>query len=81
MTNQLDCRLHFYLHRLGIWLNFIWRLPYHLILHKQEYGHNRFFIICDCKYVFDFGYAGLDCTICFKWETRKIITNDSMGKV
>ncbi len=64
----IHTNLHYNFHDFYRHLQFWIRLPYHLIFHKQEYGFNRHFILCDepCSYCFDAGYADMNCKRCYE---------------
>lgn len=66
--------LHYILHDIVRYLGFYFRLPYHLILHDQDYGFNRGFILCvePCGYCFDAGYAPMNCRRCYDYEHERV---------
>lgn len=76
VTNDNKSKLlHFKYYRLLQWLNFLIRLPYHVIVHRPNpdgLDYNgwdiRGFIICNCGYAEDLGMSyAMHCEVCYNY--------------
>ena len=71
-SNQsVSSALHFHWHNFYPFVLFLITLPYHVIFHKQEYGHTiKGFILCDdpCGFCYDKGLRyGMHCEDCYNY--------------
>lgn len=71
MTNNSSS--HLLLHSIYNRLIFLIQLPYHLIFHKQMYGFNRGFVLCEepCGYCYDAYYHQMGCEQCYCIITKQ----------
>lgn len=83
LNNQkISSALHFKFYRIITWLQFLIRLPFHVIFHsfdEMAEGYRGYtiygFIICDCGFVEDLGMSyAMHCKECYNrahWQIER----------